>query len=1047
MVGNITFVSAGAGSGKTTHLTAILCRKLGGQEVRPEKVIATTFTVKAAAELRERVAGVLLEEGRQELAASVSDALIGTVNSVCGNLLKRFSFELGLSVEQNVLDEKAAMREAAESIDASIAPDEARKMTALAGRMGVGEWREQVKAVMDLARYNNIDVALFTEFAARNSSRLLDMFPPPAAAACEEELLSVIGGIKGELRAAVADKGKKVTRTYLQQLEAFERHLRTGEASWPEWRKMSESFPEAGLKDAVSPIIAICSEVASHPRLHEDIREYIAAVFRIAGDALSRYRKQKLERGLVDFADQEVLLLEGLEQPEVCEALRERLDLLLVDEFQDTSPVQLALFLKLSRLARETYWVGDVKQAIYGFRGGDAELMRAVIEFLPEGQREVLGHSWRTVPSLVEAVNTMFTAAFSDEMQPSEIVLDPVREEHPEHQPSLMSWSLGSGRKELQYRALARGVRCMLDDGFEVFDKEDRQWRKIHYSDIAILARTNDHVVASADICKDEGIPVATVRPGLLGTPEAVLVKAALRRLLDRSDTVATAELYSLTSSKEPEVWMQERLEYLASGGDPAAWLEDGSGADRVVSRLARLRERAVLLSPMEALQAVVAEVEAPLQALSWSRTPDEGRTRLLNLQAVLHFGRQYLDECQASSSAPVPTLSGLVAWFTALADAGEDLFPEPTINAVRVMTYHKSKGLEWPVVIMLDLDATGKVDLSSPAAVSQGVLDAARPLEGRFIRFWPDPFGARRPFVQVPAITGSEDMQSVTRKAAEESKRLLYVAMTRARDCLVLAHTDKAGALAWLEEAGVGRFAGSDAENIVRWDNLAAEPAAGGGLCDLQEGGLGWLPPAVQKEAVAEQLSPSLIGDAHKAAVGGEELYGEGIIPADPGSKRSAFGKAVHDIVAFSLTQESGVCDREAVARILSNCGAGGVTDAGRLAARVQEFRDWLGRTWPDALWHVEYPVQQLLGGHRVLKGQIDLLLELQEGFVIIDHKTLSASAAWRMKKALEYSGQLEAYRNAVQVVGGRPVLGCFVHFLLSGTLVSLEYPGEAIG
>jgi len=1040
MAGNITFVSAGAGSGKTTHLTALLCRKLGNQEVRPEKVIATTFTVKAAAELRERVSSALLQEGRQELAASVSDALIGTVNSVCGNLLKRYSFELGLSVEQNVLDEKAAMREASEAIDTAIGADEAREMTALAGRMGIGEWREQVKAVMDLARYNNIDVSSFSEFASRNTERLLALFPPPAATVPDNELLEVIAGIKGELRAAVAEKGKKVTRTYLQQLELFEQHLRAGEASWPEWRKMAELAPEAGLKELVAPVMVLCGEVASHPRLHEDIGACIHAVFRIAGDALSCYRKQKLERGLVDFADQEVLLLEGLEQPGVSEALQERLDLLLVDEFQDTSPVQLALFLKLSALARETFWVGDVKQAIYGFRGGDAELMRAVIAFLPENQREVLGNSWRTVPSLVEAVNTMFTEAFSDEMSPSEIVLDPVREEHSRHQPSLLSWSLGSGRKETQYRALARGIHRLFDEGFEVFDKEAKEWRTIRYSDIAILARTNDHVAASADICKNEGIPVATVRPGLLATPEAVLVKAALRRVLDPADTVATAELYSLTSAKAPEAWMQERLDYLASGGDPSAWLEEGAGADRIVSRLARLRQKAILLSPMEALQAVVAEVEAPLQALSWSRTPDEGRTRLLNLQAILHLGRQYLDACNGSSGSPVPTLSGLLTWFTLLSDAGEDLFPEPAINAVRVMTYHKSKGLEWPVVIMLDLDATGKVDLSSPAAVSQGSLDAAHPLQGRFIRFWPDPFGAKRPFVPVPPVVGSDAMKEVTRKAVEESKRLLYVAMTRARDCLVLAHTDKAGALGWLEEAGVERFVGSTS-SIVRWTDLAEEPAGGGEVCDLQEGGLGWLAPAAGTATAPEQLSPSLIGDAREARASGEERYGDGTIAADTGSRRSAFGKAVHDIVAFSLAQEDGACDDAAVTRILKNCGAEGITDAHRLAARVQEFREWLERAWPGALWHVEYPVQQLLSGNRVLKGQIDLLLELPEGFVIIDHKTLSASADWRLKKALDYSGQLEAYRNAVQEVDGRPVIGCFVHFLMSGTLVRLEY------
>jgi ATP-dependent exoDNAse (exonuclease V) beta subunit len=90
---------------------------------------------------------------------------------------------------------------------------------------------------------------------------------------------------------------------------------------------------------------------------------------------------------VLDFADQEHQLLTLLDHPEVAAVLEDELDLLMVDEFQDTSPIQLALFLKLARFARRVYWVGDVKQAIYGFRGSDTALMQAILAALTRARR------------------------------------------------------------------------------------------------------------------------------------------------------------------------------------------------------------------------------------------------------------------------------------------------------------------------------------------------------------------------------------------------------------------------------------------------------------------------------------------------------------------------------------------------------------------------------------------------------------------------------------------------------------------------------------
>ena len=128
-----------------------------------------------------------------------------------------------------------------------------------------------------------------------------------------------------------------------------------------------------------------------HPMLHKNLREFCINLFKIAADSLEHYQTLKQKRGLIDFVDQEQLVLSALDNRNVTDVLRDELDLLLVDEFQDTSPIQLALFLKLAELAKEAVFVGDVKQAIYGFRGSDPELMKAVFRRSAETGR---GHGY-----------------------------------------------------------------------------------------------------------------------------------------------------------------------------------------------------------------------------------------------------------------------------------------------------------------------------------------------------------------------------------------------------------------------------------------------------------------------------------------------------------------------------------------------------------------------------------------------------------------------------------------------------------------------------
>ncbi len=429
MAGTLRFVSAGAGSGKTYRLTQILHEKLSSGQAAPGGVIATTFTRKAATELRERVRTALLEKGEFALANAMGQARIGTVNSVCGGFLERFAFEAGLAPEQRVLEEAQSGALVREAIDAVSDSATVQGIVELTRRLGIESWEDALKTIIDPSRANDIPPALLTTFGMRNAKDLLAHFPAPSADDLDASLASAIETAVPEIEKRAT--GKKNTAEYIALAREALRLVCGGTAAWVDWVRLSKGTPEAGLKAIAQPVTDIASRYVAHPRLREDIERYLGAVFTLGAKALDAYAQRKRELGVIDFVDQEHLFLGLLEKPAVGEALWEERDLRLVDEFHETSPIQLELFMRLSRIARETIWVGDVKQAIYGFRGSDAELMKTVLGALPSlgGSKEMLGQSRRSRPNLVRLVNGAFGDVFAPGLSRAEVELAAVRQE------------------------------------------------------------------------------------------------------------------------------------------------------------------------------------------------------------------------------------------------------------------------------------------------------------------------------------------------------------------------------------------------------------------------------------------------------------------------------------------------------------------------------------------------------------------------------------------------------------------------------------------
>lgn len=1050
MKAHITFISAGAGSGKTHRLTELLHRELTAGDVRPSGVIATTFTKKAATELRERVREHLLKQGSFGLANAMGQARIGTVNSVCGQLIARFAFEAGMSTEQQVLEEVQGGVLLSRAIDAVLDGQAMTELLSLVRRLGLeDDWKEALQSLVNQIRSNDIPLSMVPGFAQKNADDLLSHFPSPVAQDLDADLLKEIQSALPAIEATALSGGKKNTNAYLALLKGFARNLELQSAAWSEWVKVSKEAPEASLRQTIEPITDLAGRVAEHRGLHADLRCYLELMFDLAAKALANYQALKQELGVLDFADQEHQLLGLLDHHEVAAVLDEELDLLMVDEFQDTSPIQLALFLKLARFAKSVYWVGDIKQAIYGFRGSDTELMQAILHALPGmgGTKEVLPSSWRSRPELVKTVNAVFTHAFENSLLKEEVELKPERKE-PLTGPALANWILGGKNAGLEASALASGVGKLIDSGYIIYDKPSKTLRPVQYGDVAILSRSHDGVKSLAAALLEQGIPVATAQPGLLATPEATLALACLRRLNDSGDTVATAEIVSLADSAEPEVWVADRLKYLAEDGDADQWLEqtvDGHPAHPLLETIAGLRATLPVLAPREAMATVIAACSIPDKVIRWTTDPDRVRVRLANLEALIQLAEQYEDLCRSGQHAA--SISGLILWLGEIVQQEQDMLAEPAIDAVKVMTHHAAKGLEWPVVILTDLAKDVKDRLWSISAQSGASFDAKNPLADRSIRYWPWPFRQQKKVAVADAIALTPMAESFRKSAVEESKRLLYVSMTRARDLLVLARSSRKLSGEWLdcvEAPWLLQEEGGDAVVLPTGERIAADRWA---LDPIEEpdnsrsvtpGPLYWFQGSGDTESrlplnfnpsSAEKLSATVL---EKCRIGER-------IPVAKGADMSVLGTAIHACIGLSFTDRNVSLPDGEVEKILSGFGVSEYLSPTAVLRQVNAFHEWAKSRWPGGHPHAEIAVQSKLSTGQVLNGRIDLLLETDDGWILIDHKSSQLAPDHWDQLADEYAAQMAAYASAVEIGSGKPVLERWLFLPVAGGALSV--------
>lgn len=1046
----IELISASAGTGKTYRLTELIVEAVR-TGVPPERIMATTFTVKAAAELRSRVRESLTTQGHSDLGARVADAYIGTVHSLCFRLLTEYAIDAGISPDVEVLPEgdadrifNAAVATAIDSVTDVMEPA-ARRM----GRTGEGsgyaperDWRDDVRDIVAAARANGMTAADLRAQAEETIAIWEGTVATAGQPPTTDGLIAAATTALEQLEAIAAPR--KGTQDVADTLRRFLSDSSAGRSiSWRGWVELATAEPKQDATGVLDGLHRIARRVCESPEFLADFRTIVTGVYSCAAEALDQFTDYKRERGLTDYDDLEASVLGLLtEREDVQRGIRERIAIVMVDEFQDTSPMQLALFLELHRVVGRSVWVGDPKQAIYSFRGTDPTLMTRIAQLLES--KETLSRSWRSRQAILDITNAIFSQALHDTPQKQIELTLPADREKEGAGGRVSAWYLDSKNKSEDANAMAAGVAAFL-----------RRHPGVPAGDIAILCRSNGHCAAVAKALGERGVR-ASVSAGLLTEArEAQITLAALRYLADAGDTLALTELMVLLSAED------DLLPALltAPAETLAAWREDF-----VPAELSRIREEGDHLSIVEALDAVVAATDLITRVSGWSR-PD---VRRANVEALRGLASEY-EELQRAARSPA-SLHGFVAYIGE-SDAGQA--QGSGSGSCVVTTYHGAKGLEWPVVVLAELDKTYDGSVFGVHVVPAPRFNPEDPLAGRRIHYWPWPFGSKRKFSHLDALLDPLPLQQQVRTAGnDESVRLLYVGSTRARDHLIFAvRNARKNSLAKPADRWLQRLTDSNERPLIQWPAAEGEqqlpvgtvsvpveitvqtPESGADETTREGGAAEGAPillPIRSDSAGGEQLPryivPSQItADASTyqavevATIGPAIAVPGGSSGTSPGvdPDATALGSAVHAVFAVSPAQRlPGKAEK-----ILRRWGLGSET-VGAIAApvvgAVDALETFLKDRYAVTAFHREWPVFSRNEAGQVMRGWIDLLAETPDGWVIVDHKTYAGGDP--LSTAAHYGPQLAHYRRAVEQATGQPVRETLVNLVMKGVVYRVE-------
>ena len=431
---NTTFVSAGAGSGKTYRLTQDIARMISEKMCKAEEIILTTFTEAAAKELREKVRSTLYSKGLYEAAMNIDNAAIGTIHSIAYQFVSRYWYLLGISANVSIMDDEGknfCVSRSLASLPTEVDMDlfdnvfKSFNLKKSVNNISVPDpdfWKSDLKNIIDKTVELCISESQLEE-AKEESKKLIgevikwnsfditcDIFD-----CAKESLKRIFNAIADRAR-----KDKEATRKeLLDSLNALNYDGEIGHLPITKLHSLLKNnvaepkgYLSEKLPDDVNYLQDIYEKIPASNQVKNLIWGYIDTIFRLAIQWEKEYEEFKRKRCLLDYQDLLQKFDELLQKEEVVADIQSRYKVALIDEFQDCSPLQVKSFVRLSELMEQSVWVGDIKQAIYGFRGTNTELIKSIIEEVEQendgNKLDSLKHCWRSNETIVNLVNNIF---------------------------------------------------------------------------------------------------------------------------------------------------------------------------------------------------------------------------------------------------------------------------------------------------------------------------------------------------------------------------------------------------------------------------------------------------------------------------------------------------------------------------------------------------------------------------------------------------------------------------------------------------------------
>lgn len=1054
---NVQYISASAGSGKTYTLTHKLADAVRGYsiddkgnktpvtKIEPEQVILTTYTVKAASEFREKAKAALHEAGLHDEAIRLDQAMIGTVHSVADGFIHKYWYRLGISPELNVMSDEDKDFFINQSLASLPSEEELKFLNKFSyqfsitykygsGKYGINyeNWQDDLKRIVDFTtNYNIKDYNHSKEYSEKVINGLCHKgthveFDKKAA----RRILSRLNDANNN----GSQSGAAQTRR--DKIEEFSRKLKYfNYADMVSLRDFIYKFPKTQCPQDAIDFANTLDGIWVSEEVRDAQLRYVKLLFDYAQRWRDLFADYKREKHLIDYNDMEALFLKLLNMPEVAANIQEEYKYLLVDEFQDSSPIQVRIFDRLSEIVDRSVWVGDYKQAIYGFRGADTDLVKAVTGIIAKKQNgcstATLGTSYRSYPEIVDVCNKVFVPAFSYMLPKDQVELKP-HKENKDRKDNLRVWPLEGSNAGDRLAQLAYNIAYEIKHG-----KQPK--------DIAVLSLTNANLNTLAEELRPYGIPICRDEDNASAGDETILLTSLLSLLVHPNDELSRAQVAMLTvPGYDTAKIIDEKLALTNSKDKTKRFLGNIPLVNELLSKADTFR----LQSVRAVVESIIIELDLYNVVAHWEN-PQQSRA---TLHSLIESAAAYEDRC-LQMTLPA-TVSGFIAY---ISDNGITAPGDP--DGVRLYTYHGAKGLEWDTVILLSLD-DNPGDINKLVSRYYFGVQAFHEVMPSSENLYPDMtisvlpwiYGSKRsaPDEIESVVTETERFHNISKQRLSESKRLLYVAMTRPVKELVLAPS--AG------KTGLRIF-----DSIYAGTTLETGEYKKPGLCDPLGVGMSFLSEAkgdaeldnmewhysnIENRLINLKGSPceESLRDIQPSGTSVENAKIEVALESDSRlinisahPDMAVVGSCIHDIFC-SLDRNKTVVFAK---QIINGYGLNeSLKEPTQILSAWNRLENYLTENFgKDILRYHELPFKQLVDGC-IVTGSMDLVWKTSKGCVLIDYKTFPGNEQLVLTSgshyAGNYKGQFDCYTNALEAAG-ETVIARYVYYPVTGMLVKI--------